>query len=270
MPPNVAVALYGFIRDVAKENSEFYYLLRNNLPSYITDMYIYTMSEQHERGFTENNMKITIEGLKKIYLGFNVIAHIWEYNEEMFKRLVPNAYKERCDLPGSGRLYRMYSQIFHTCKAIEHVLDNENPDNPYDFIILTRPDTFLYHFSENVFTISEYIPHQPNITPLNDFPDICEANDHCIVLPRAFAEKRALCFRNITRYLNEFFIPNNILPWCEACFAYHDYVYKIPKQLCYDYNACIQHNMQKFKICERIFEKEKQQTKHDDFIILTK
>ena len=86
MPPNVAIALYGFVRDVAADNKTYYHLLRNNLPSYITDMYIYTMSDQHERGFINTDLKITIESLKQIYSGFNVIAHIWEYNSEMFKR----------------------------------------------------------------------------------------------------------------------------------------------------------------------------------------
>ena len=261
MPPNVAVALYGFVRDVAADNKRFYDLLRNNLPSYIKDMYIYTMSDQHERGFINTDLKITIESLKQIYSGFNVIAHIWEYNPEMFKRMVPSQFKDRCDLPGSCRLYRMYSQIYHTCKAIEYVLDNEDQDHPYDFIILTRPDVYLNYFSDEVFSIKDCVSHQTNVTPLNGFPHICESNDWFIVLPRAYADKRALCFRNITRYINEFFIPNNILPWCEACNAYNDYIHKIPKRVSPYFHATIHFYQNKVQIWERIYEEEKQQNK---------
>lgn len=259
MYPRVAIGLYGFVRNAAEEHYNFSRMLRDHLPPYVRDMFIFTMSDQHEQGFTETNKKITIDVLKEIYQGFDVIAHIWDYNPEMFKRLVPEEYKERCDLPGSGRLYRLYSQVYHTCQGIQFVLDNEDPRYPYDFILLTRPDTFLYRFSEQVFTITEYVPHKPLVTPLKDFPHITEACDHFIVLPRAFAEARAACFRNLTRYLHEFFLPNNILPWCEACFGYHDYVFNIPKQVCHFYDGCIEHNQRKFEICKRIFEEEKRQ-----------
>lgn len=253
-PPNVAIVLYGFLRFGVEDGYDMNTMLRKNLPSYIKDMYVYTMSDQHEKGYSDTNKKITEDVIKQYYSGFNLKTHIWDYDENRFKALVPPEYKTRCDLPGSGRIYRMYSQIYHMCEALKFAIRHENPSNPYDFVILTRGDTYLYRFSDSVFRTRDSVPHQPLITPIVNFPNMQEANDHFVVIPRRFVEARASCFENITTYLQDFFLPNNILPWCEACYAYHDYVKGIPKTLTKEYDACIKHDTLKFVKCKKLYD----------------
>ena len=185
---------------------------------------------------------------------FNIKAHIWEYDKEIFTAIVPEIYKNIIQDTTGSLIYRMFSQIYHMCQCMKFIIDNEKYNEEYDYIILTRTDNILYNFDDSIFNNNEYVFQNDisDLTYFNGDSNIYQANDHFQVIPRKFLEKRASCFNNIQKYMYEYFIPKNIIPWPEALFGYHDMVLNIPKNVTPYFNSCIYFNHYKRQICENI------------------